>query len=74
VGGGGRLDADFVKHYTLAGKGAAMAIQELELVFHVGCFACHDCGAGLGDGQSGADVRVLRRRLLCQPCYERHDD
>ncbi|XP_063896864.1 uncharacterized protein Smash isoform X2 [Helicoverpa armigera] len=55
------------------GRGAAMIIESLGLCFHVWCFTCAVCGAALGDGRAGADVRVRARRLHCQHCYSSDD-
>ncbi|XP_051983500.1 LIM domain only protein 7-like [Xyrauchen texanus] len=52
------------------GKGAAMVIDSLELCFHIGCFKCVSCRTDLGRGaESGAQVRVRHRQLLCNNCY-----
>ncbi|KAH9644490.1 hypothetical protein HF086_006023 [Spodoptera exigua] len=56
-----------------AGRGAAMIIESLSLCYHVWCFTCAVCGARLGDGRAGADVRVRSRRLHCQHCYSSDD-
>ncbi|XP_035452823.2 LIM domain only protein 7 isoform X4 [Spodoptera frugiperda] len=55
------------------GRGAAMIIESLSLCYHVWCFTCAVCGARLGDGRAGADVRVRSRRLHCQHCYSSDD-
>ncbi|XP_022815313.1 LIM domain only protein 7 isoform X1 [Spodoptera litura] len=55
------------------GRGAAMIIESLSLCYHVWCFTCAVCGARLGDGRAGADVRVRARRLHCQHCYSSDD-
>ena len=59
--------------YCLSGRGAAMIIEPLSLCYHVRCFACAVCGAALGDGRAGADVRVRARRLHCHHCYSADD-
>lgn len=51
------------------GRGAAMIIESLSLCYHVWCFRCGVCGAALGDGRAGTDVRVRGRRLHCPHCY-----
>lgn len=56
-----------------AGRGAAMIIESLSLCYHVWCFTCAVCGAALGDGRAGADVRVRARRLHCHHCYSGDD-
>ncbi|CAB3238064.1 unnamed protein product [Arctia plantaginis] len=55
------------------GRGAAMIIESLSLCYHVRCFTCAVCGAALGDGRAGADVRVRHARLHCQHCYSSDD-
>ncbi|XP_075984544.1 smallish isoform X2 [Anticarsia gemmatalis] len=55
------------------GRGAAMIIESLSLCYHVWCFTCAVCGAALGDGRAGADVRVRAQRLHCQHCYSSDD-
>ncbi|XP_072933600.1 uncharacterized protein smash isoform X2 [Epargyreus clarus] len=55
------------------GRGAAMIIESLSLCYHVWCFTCAVCGAALGDGRAGADVRVRGRRLHCHHCYSGDD-
>ena len=50
-----------------------MIIEPLSLCYHVRCFACAVCGAALGDGRAGADVRVRARRLHCHHCYSADD-
>ncbi|XP_026735923.1 LIM domain only protein 7, partial [Trichoplusia ni] len=55
------------------GRGAAMIIESLSLCYHVWCFTCALCGAALGDGRAGADVRVRAARLHCQHCYSSED-
>ncbi|XP_041983299.1 LIM domain only protein 7 isoform X3 [Aricia agestis] len=55
------------------GRGAAMIIESLSLCYHVWCFRCAVCGAALGDGRAGADVRVRRNRLHCHHCYSADD-
>ncbi|CAH0730784.1 unnamed protein product, partial [Brenthis ino] len=55
------------------GRGAAMIIEPLSLCYHVRCFACALCGAPLGDGRAGADVRVRARRLHCHHCFVADD-
>ncbi|XP_048478157.1 LIM domain only protein 7 isoform X2 [Plutella xylostella] len=55
------------------GRGAAMIIESLSLCYHVWCFACFVCGARLGDGRAGADVRVRGARLHCRACYSADD-
>ncbi|XP_045779337.1 LIM domain only protein 7 isoform X2 [Maniola jurtina] len=55
------------------GRGAAMIIESLSLCYHVWCFTCAVCGAALGDGRAGADVRVRARRLHCHHCYSSDD-
>ncbi|XP_047988173.1 LIM domain only protein 7 isoform X3 [Leguminivora glycinivorella] len=55
------------------GRGAAMIIESLSLCYHVWCFTCAVCGAALGDGRAGADVRVRARRLHCHHCYSGDD-
>lgn len=55
------------------GRGAAMIIESLSLCYHVWCFTCAVCGAPLGDGRAGADVRVRAARLHCQHCYSSDD-
>ncbi|KAJ0172397.1 hypothetical protein K1T71_012370 [Dendrolimus kikuchii] len=55
------------------GRGAAMIIESLSLCYHVWCFKCAVCGATLGDGRAGADVRVRSGRLHCHHCYSGDD-
>ncbi|XP_028163015.1 LIM domain only protein 7 isoform X2 [Ostrinia furnacalis] len=55
------------------GRGAAMIIESLSLCYHVWCFTCAVCGARLGDGRAGADVRVRANRLHCYHCYSGDD-
>nr|XP_032522242.1 myosin-2 heavy chain isoform X2 [Danaus plexippus plexippus] len=55
------------------GRGAAMIIESLSLCYHVWCFSCAACGAPLGDGRAGADVRVRGRSLHCHQCYSSDD-
>ncbi|CAG4990764.1 unnamed protein product [Parnassius apollo] len=55
------------------GRGAAMIIESLALCYHVWCFCCAVCGARLGDGRAGADVRVRAGRLHCHHCYSADD-
>ncbi|CAK1593648.1 unnamed protein product [Parnassius mnemosyne] len=55
------------------GRGAAMIIESLALCYHVWCFCCAVCGARLGDGRAGADVRVRAARLHCHHCYSADD-
>ncbi|XP_013149287.1 PREDICTED: uncharacterized protein LOC106111688 isoform X2 [Papilio polytes] len=55
------------------GRGAAMIIESLSLCYHVWCFSCAVCGARLGDGRNGADVRVRASRLHCHHCYSADD-
>ncbi|XP_068619865.1 A-kinase anchor protein 9 isoform X2 [Battus philenor] len=55
------------------GRGAAMIIESLSLCYHVWCFSCAVCGARLGDGRNGADVRVRGSRLHCHHCYSADD-
>ncbi|XP_013166050.1 PREDICTED: uncharacterized protein LOC106116687 isoform X1 [Papilio xuthus] len=55
------------------GRGAAMIIESLSLCYHVWCFSCAVCGARLGDGRNGADVRVRAGRLHCHHCYSADD-
>ncbi|CAH2985735.1 unnamed protein product [Chilo suppressalis] len=55
------------------GRGAAMIIESLSLCYHVWCFTCAVCGARLGDGRAGADVRVRGSRLHCHHCYSGDD-
>uniref|UniRef100_A0A915ILL0 LIM zinc-binding domain-containing protein n=1 Tax=Romanomermis culicivorax TaxID=13658 RepID=A0A915ILL0_ROMCU len=55
---------------TKIGNGAAMAIDSLDMIFHLSCFACDSCDVRLGDGACGTDVRVVDKRLMCQICYE----
>ncbi|PAA88401.1 hypothetical protein BOX15_Mlig002110g2 [Macrostomum lignano] len=51
------------------GSGAAMAIETLQLFYHVKCFRCSVCNTPLGNGSSGADVRVRRDQLHCPSCF-----
>ncbi|XP_050681381.1 LIM domain only protein 7 isoform X2 [Leptidea sinapis] len=55
------------------GRGAAMIIESLSLCYHVWCFTCAVCGAALGDGRVGADVRVRQQQLHCHACYSTDD-
>ncbi|CAH2054936.1 unnamed protein product, partial [Iphiclides podalirius] len=55
------------------GRGAAMIIESLALCYHVWCFACAVCGARLGDGRNGADVRVRNAALHCHHCFSADD-
>lgn len=50
-----------------------MIIESLSLCYHVWCFTCAVCGALLGDGRAGADVRVRGQRLHCHHCYSGDD-
>ncbi|RXG54543.1 LIM domain only protein 7 [Armadillidium vulgare] len=51
------------------GRGAAMIIESLRLFYHIPCFKCCVCGIQLGNGTSGADVRVRNHKLHCHNCY-----
>ncbi|XP_013384558.1 LIM and calponin homology domains-containing protein 1 isoform X3 [Lingula anatina] len=51
------------------GRGAAMVIESLNLFYHVQCFRCCVCHAALGNGSTGADVRVRVSKLHCKNCY-----
>lgn len=51
------------------GRGAAMIIESLKLFYHIHCFKCCVCHMQLGNGMSGADVRVRNQKLHCHNCY-----
>lgn len=51
------------------GRGAAMIIESLQLFYHINCFKCCVCHVQLGNGMSGADVRVRSQKLHCHNCY-----
>uniref|UniRef100_T1IPJ8 LIM zinc-binding domain-containing protein n=1 Tax=Strigamia maritima TaxID=126957 RepID=T1IPJ8_STRMM len=51
------------------GRGAAMIIESLQLFYHIHCFKCCVCHVQLGNGLSGADVRVRNQKLHCHNCY-----
>ncbi|CAG0883165.1 unnamed protein product [Darwinula stevensoni] len=51
------------------GRGAAMIIESLRLFYHLQCFRCCVCETPLGNGTTGADVRVRHNRLHCHNCY-----
>ncbi|CAG0919463.1 unnamed protein product [Notodromas monacha] len=51
------------------GRGAAMIVESLRLFYHLECFRCCVCEAPLGNGKTGADVRVRNNRLHCHNCY-----
>uniref|UniRef100_A0A224YMP3 F-box protein 20 n=1 Tax=Rhipicephalus zambeziensis TaxID=60191 RepID=A0A224YMP3_9ACAR len=53
----------------LAGHGAAMVIESLQLLYHLACFRCCVCQAPLGNGLCGTDVRVRNTKLHCTDCY-----
>ncbi|KAG5833110.1 hypothetical protein ANANG_G00272390 [Anguilla anguilla] len=56
---------------TPLGKGAAMIIESLGLCYHLSCFKCSDCKAGLGGSETGAEVRIRNQQLYCNSCYIR---
>lgn len=58
---------------TFAGRGAAMIIESLRLFYHLDCFKCCVCRVQLGDGISGADVRVRNQKLHCNNCFSSDD-
>ncbi|CAJ0942066.1 unnamed protein product, partial [Mesorhabditis belari] len=51
------------------GRGQAMIIESLSLYYHLSCFRCIVCGTALGNGTTGADVRVRDGKLHCYSCY-----
>ncbi|PAA51600.1 hypothetical protein BOX15_Mlig032821g1 [Macrostomum lignano] len=55
--------------FTELGSGGAMAIESLGLYYHIKCFKCCVCSLPLGNGTTGADVRVRRDRLHCPACF-----
>ncbi|XP_031621786.1 myb-like protein X isoform X3 [Contarinia nasturtii] len=55
------------------GRGAAMIIESLRLFYHLDCFKCCVCRVQLGDGVSGADVRVRNQKLHCNNCFSSDD-
>lgn len=55
------------------GRGAAMVIESLGLLYHIDCFKCCVCHIRLGDGFSGTDVRVRKYKLHCQNCFSSED-
>lgn len=59
--------------YVFAGRGAAMIIESLRLFYHLDCFKCCVCRIQLGDGVSGADVRVRNQKLHCNNCFSSDD-
>lgn len=56
-----------------SGRGAAMIIESLRLFYHLDCFKCCVCRVQLGDGVSGADVRVRNQKLHCHNCFSSDD-
>lgn len=60
-------------HSHFAGRGAAMIIESLRLFYHLDCFKCSVCRVQLGDGVSGADVRVRNQKLHCHNCFSSDD-
>lgn len=65
----------FIKNYFhyCIGRGAAMIIESLRLFYHLDCFKCCVCRVQLGDGVSGADVRVRNQKLHCHNCFSSDD-
>ncbi|XP_055633466.1 uncharacterized protein LOC129773836 [Toxorhynchites rutilus septentrionalis] len=55
------------------GRGAAMVIESLGLLYHIDCFKCCVCHTRLGDGFKGTDVRVRKYKLHCQNCFSSED-
>lgn len=55
------------------GRGAAMVIESLGLLYHIDCFKCCVCHTKLGDGFKGTDVRVRKYKLHCQNCFSSED-
>lgn len=56
------------------GHGAAMIIESLRLFYHLECFRCCVCFNKLGDGFSGADVRIRsQKKLHCHNCFSSDD-
>ncbi|XP_053696233.1 uncharacterized protein LOC128743640 isoform X2 [Sabethes cyaneus] len=55
------------------GRGAAMVIESLGLLYHIECFKCCVCHIRLGDGFKGTDVRVRKYKLHCQNCFSSED-
>ncbi|XP_055320550.1 uncharacterized protein LOC129577468 isoform X2 [Sitodiplosis mosellana] len=55
------------------GRGAAMIIESLRLFYHLDCFKCCVCRVQLGDGITGADVRVRNQKLHCNNCFSSDD-
>uniref|UniRef100_A0A1Q3FY86 LIM zinc-binding domain-containing protein n=1 Tax=Culex tarsalis TaxID=7177 RepID=A0A1Q3FY86_CULTA len=55
------------------GRGAAMVIESLGLLYHLKCFKCFVCHTRLGDGFNGTDVRVRKYKLHCQNCFSSED-
>lgn len=54
---------------TELGRGAAMIVESLRLYYHLRCFRCYVCNVTLGNGTSGADVRVRGTKLHCAKCF-----
>lgn len=59
--------------FCIIGRGAAMIIESLRLFYHLDCFKCCVCRVQLGDGISGADVRVRNQKLHCNNCFSSDD-
>ncbi|XP_055610742.1 MATH and LRR domain-containing protein PFE0570w isoform X2 [Uranotaenia lowii] len=55
------------------GRGAAMVIESLGLLYHIDCFKCCVCDIRLGDGLKGTDVRVRKYKLHCRNCFSSED-
>lgn len=54
-----------------AGRGQAMAVESLQLFFHMACFRCGRCGLPLLQGSArGTDVHVSGRELRCRRCFQ----
>lgn len=50
-----------------------MIIESLRLFYHLDCFKCSVCRIPLGDGNTGADVRVRNHKLHCNNCFSSED-
>ena len=52
-----------------------MAIDALQLVFHLSCFRCSRCDVSLTTRDAkGCDVHVRDKQLLCHRCQHVEDE
>lgn len=47
-----------------------MAIELLDLYYHLQCFVCIICKKALGDGSKDVEVRVRKKMLFCSSCHQ----